>query len=1133
MKRQVVTLVATFMLSVLPAYILFAVEAHRYAAVFSDGALLEGNQLHRWNDRLSVPTLEGVSLIDPGNPVRWLRDRRLREKAYQSSASSFVEFVGGDRLPGKVAGAGFEAAGGAASCLLVDTEGAFSHPDGTGRKYFRVLPSKVQRIVWRRTKIQALTPGFAYLRSGRLVEFRRLRWGQESISLLLKDGVKEFSFGELDELHPFTDDPWEIYYNDLAVLSPGLEGSLFRIETVDGLVATASRPRFHAASFQSLQERERYSRIRASLEGQLKNFDRHNTASLAKIEELEKKVGVELKSQAGKPGGSEKARSPNKAGQVLSDLRRRHQRRLETHDRLTANLEKSRLLQLGKLSEEERKIQLDAFRKDRSDQRKQIVRQHGEEASRARARRLEQEKRMVYSRRVLSVEQLNRFSQAASGARLIAAVDGYNNWLGAMERARERAERLREERGTPDTWQHMFQPAWSLDPIWTPFNRIHTCSFFRPEELQLSRLYPVAFKERHYLAKSAGWRVDRNSRNAFLSSANRGYGWGYSVHAYNELHFELGPLVTSFRSRLGLDSQVGDGGCVVGRVFLGSMEREPLYQSPFLVGSYQAVDTGRLVLPPHQPAGSRRLILQADTAHAEEVSAVDPFDIRDMVDWLEPMLELDRDRLAEEVRGRVLLNVPAWRGWNPMFSPGATREWKVVLEDRGEERFFSGLELRGAPLLLSRKLQPLAGRRWLEVDMGEAGSLLPDPSILTVRIDGKELDPAGLPRRQPWQAGSIPLLYDLGVNNESPATVEISQKPGRQLVCWRRLAIASRPSAVYEFSTLLEASGGLDLKLTRAIAQVVRSSRLDFEEKKAALQLYQRGAEINYSVATPLAESKLVGRKDLWKATASHNNKASGSGPLNAFDKNPGSRWTSTFSQHPGMWFTIEFPGPTFLGGVRLMTPGSNDHPDGYEIYASMDGVRWSGVLANGAGTSPLTAASFAPIEGRFLRIVQTGKKSLWWSITEIEVLQPATVDVVSSILLGENWRGTDGDLDLLKKLPSLQSVYFSGQSSNSADARLALRQNLGTVAFKENKRLPSITGAVCEFKVTNKTNKKINLIWVGMKAEDVPRPDLVPGQSWVCRSYVGHRWEARVDGRRVSFYVVEPGFDWDVENEQ
>ena len=77
MKRQVVTLAATFMLSVLSAHILFAAEAQRYAAVFSDGARLEGNQLHRWNDRESVPTLEGVSLDDPGNPYNTYRHRGL------------------------------------------------------------------------------------------------------------------------------------------------------------------------------------------------------------------------------------------------------------------------------------------------------------------------------------------------------------------------------------------------------------------------------------------------------------------------------------------------------------------------------------------------------------------------------------------------------------------------------------------------------------------------------------------------------------------------------------------------------------------------------------------------------------------------------------------------------------------------------------------------------------------------------------------------------------------------------------------------------------------------------------------------------------------------------------------------
>ena len=82
-------------------------------------------------------------------------------------------------------------------------------------------------------------------------------------------------------------------------------------------------------------------------------------------------------------------------------------------------------------------------------------------------------------------------------------------------------------------------------------------------------------------------------------------------------------------------------------------------------------------------------------------------------------------------------------------------------------------------------------------------------------------------------------------------------------------------------------------------------------------------------------------------------------------------------------------------------------------------------------------------------------------------------------------------------------------------------------MVIKEHQRVPSVTGPQCEFKVTNGTKKNVKIIWIGLNSEDVPRPELAPGKSWVCRSYVGHRWEARTDGRRVGFFVVEPGFNW------
>ena len=1131
MRRRVAAGAVAIVLSVLSAQVLCGADSHRYVAVFADGAILEGDKLFSWNDSRSSPTLEGVKLLDPANPARWIRNRLLRDKAYRYSAGSYIEFVGGDRLPGKLVSAVFEGRGKAPSMLLVDTEEAFARPGRIARKYIRVLPSKVQRIVWRSGRRQVLTPGVAYLLNGRSIAFRRLRWGTGSVSLLHGDGVTEVAFGQLAELHPVTGDPWESYYDDLAVLNPGLDEPLLRVETIDGLIATASRSRFHALAFTSLQEQERYQRIRASLLGQLKNIPNHEKAFKQRIEALEKKLEKELKDQAEAlgAGGREEKKVVAVTDRLLSQMEKRHQQRMKTHDRLTVNLEKTRLRQLKKLPADQQKVQLDAFRKDRLRQRARIEKQNAEEALRTRQQRQQQDQRSIERIRALKAAQQKRVKKSKTADQLIQRVEEYNNWLGAMQRVREREEALRGDRGSPDTWQHMVQPAWSLDPLWAPFNRIHTCSFFRPDEVPLSRFTPALFKEHHYLAKSAGWRLDRNARNGFLASAGRGYGWGYSTHAYSELHFDLAPLVTGFRTSLGLDSQVGEGGCIVGRVFLGSVESKPLYQSPFLVGSYQSVDTGRLAVPP--AAGERRrLVLQADTAHAEGISGVDPFDIRDIADWLEPVLYLDRNRLGAIAAERVRRNIPAWRNWNLAISERSKLNWKIVLETKGEEYFFPALSLQGDPLVLSRKLELAAGQQWLRVDVSPVNAVHPNPAILEVRVDGKVLQPAGLPGRQPWQMGPVPLLYDLGINKDGPVAVEVSQRPGGEFICWRELSISASPPAVYELSALLGETGGENVRLNRAIARVVKSSRLGFEEKKTALQLYQKGAEINYAKQSRDAKPRLLGRKDLWKATASHFSPNADT-PRNAIDGNPDTRWTSSFHQQPGLWFTLEFPGPTFIGGVRLMTPGSNDFPASYEVSVSLDGLNWSAVLAKGNGTSPITQAKWPGLEAKFLRIVQTGKKNLWWSIDEIEVLEPSTIDVVASVLLGESWRGTDEDLALLKKLPTLETVYFSGKSPNSEQARLDLADGLQGVTFKSFARVPSYSGPPCSFKVINQTKETLKIIWIGMSSKDQPRPDLAPGKSWVCGSFIGHRWEARIGDRPVGFYVVEPGFNWIVKD--
>ena len=75
MRRRVAAGAVAIVLSVLLAQVLCGADSHRYVAVFADGAVLEGNKLFSWNDSRSSPTLEGVKLLDPANPARWIRNR--------------------------------------------------------------------------------------------------------------------------------------------------------------------------------------------------------------------------------------------------------------------------------------------------------------------------------------------------------------------------------------------------------------------------------------------------------------------------------------------------------------------------------------------------------------------------------------------------------------------------------------------------------------------------------------------------------------------------------------------------------------------------------------------------------------------------------------------------------------------------------------------------------------------------------------------------------------------------------------------------------------------------------------------------------------------------------------------------
>jgi len=307
----------------------------------------------------------------------------------------------------------------------------------------------------------------------------------------------------------------------------------------------------------------------------------------------------------------------------------------------------------------------------------------------------------------------------------------------------------------PANWLHVVAPAWSLDALWIPYRSIRAHTFHAPDRVPLSRLDPSRVEQRSLFGASWTWRRNRSVEDDELLCGGERWGWGFGVHARTELEFELCDAVRALRTRVGLDHVVGEGGCARAELRLrgarsglraerthdsvpvapdsggdggsgdggsgsggsgGDAGERRIWQSAVIVGSTRTIDSGRVDLG---SGAGRRLVLIADPVLDGVPEAADPFDIRDHVDWLEPTLELDAARLAEEVATRVARGVPALDGWS--FVPSGEGAAPPVARfanrwdesDRFVSRFRLVLVVDRDPIVLRRESRAVSGERWV------------------------------------------------------------------------------------------------------------------------------------------------------------------------------------------------------------------------------------------------------------------------------------------------------------------------------------------------------------------------------------------------------------------------------------
>jgi hypothetical protein len=218
------------------------------------------------------------------------------------------------------------------------------------------------------------------------------------------------------------------------------------------------------------------------------------------------------------------------------------------------------------------------------------------------------------------------------------------------------------DRNKSENWYPEFQPAWSFDPLVLPFKTIRQWRFFSAVEPPASLFEPHA--EREGTVFSSGWNWQRNQnvqRSSLINNALH-YGWGFGVHAPTTLSLTLNPVVSHFRSRIGLDQVVTTGGCARGIISVESKATAELQRSAILIGNQLLHDTNWLAItvPPETEAS---LVLTADPVITDRPAKADPFDIRDCLNWLEPEWRLDKVKLQAQVSARIPNIVPSLTGW--------------------------------------------------------------------------------------------------------------------------------------------------------------------------------------------------------------------------------------------------------------------------------------------------------------------------------------------------------------------------------------------------------------------------------------------------------------------------------------
>lgn len=278
------------------------------------------------------------------------------------------------------------------------------------------------------------------------------------------------------------------------------------------------------------------------------------------------------------------------------------------------------------------------------------------------------------------------------------------------------------------------RPMWATETIRIRDDRVVWRMWRDANEIPLAALpaSPVGPAE----SAKWPWRIGASVRGGELRAGEMAAPTGWGTHAPAATAFTLPAGAKRFSAWVGVDRAVGRGGCALVRVRRDSFDGPELWKSDFLQGGNAPAR-----ISPLDVAGVQRLVLVTEIGHQGRPAGADPLDIRDDVDWLLPLVELDPAQVPKP--GKIIGElVPALAG----FQIAPEQQDRVALRPTfGKQRWLASMLLDGEqtkpePLLLSREVPlTLANARLFVSAAREKGSGTAKHKI-GVLVDGKPVE---------------------------------------------------------------------------------------------------------------------------------------------------------------------------------------------------------------------------------------------------------------------------------------------------------------------------------------------------------------------------------------------------------